>query len=72
MAETMGTVAVDSAVAGGNDTGVVAGGNDTVVVMEASWLCGTAGPLWNHTLSWDTKDENPGDNKLVEDQIPFL
>ena len=55
------TDAVDSAVAGGNDTGVASWTlPDTV---EASWLCGTAGPLWNRTLSWDTGDENPGDVK---------
>ena len=44
--------------------GIIEDVNDTSVVPQAnaSWLCGSAGPLWNHTLSWDTGDGNPGEN----------
>ena len=50
-----------------NETDVV-DANDTSVdwqewQVNASWLCGSAGPLWDHSLSWDTGNTTiPGEN----------
>jgi hypothetical protein len=38
-------------------------GNATSPSLDATWLCGTAGPLWNHSLSWDTQDRSPGEKQ---------
>ena len=47
-----------------NETGVD-DANDTSVdwQVNATWLCGSAGPLWDHSLSWDTGNTTiPGEN----------